>query len=834
MEDAFIAVLPPTGLGRVSGKVAVGWHDNSEWADVTVGYSAEHKGAHGGNSCQRIDVSAVKGDGRIQFVQVLHGISTGHVYRVSVWLRENIPIPIDVAIRQTNAPYQDFASTTVTPGNRWTKATFDWYASVDDPVYLMIRVTQPVTLWVDDASVAQTAPGAASIGNLIPNGSFETGLAGGWGAWALDGGFHDAVPALDSTTAFVGKSSLKVSIPSSEGAEVVVASPPVTIAQPGVYTACIALKVAGAPVPFLLSLENSKVSQNFVVKDQWQRVSITGVLPAGKTRLTLQSFGGSLPTTAVWVDAAELERRSCAPTAYLPANPVEMNLTTVQPGHVFFDRSPAVLDLATAGSIPTGSTVNIVVTDLYGGSYSFPPASPSTKSLTIPPARIHPYGMFKATAVLRDSTGHALSTPVECVYARLPSPREVDPRISFFGVHMPLQAAFFPIAREIGAHWVRLHDASQLTKWAVVQRNPGPFKYYDEQVVAARAAGLQILGMLDGAPEWTTVKPNPSQAFPGHEYWACFYNNPDKPDAPAYWRNYVHAMVSHYKGKIDYWEVWNEPWNVFFPGTPEQYGALLKIACATAKAANADAIILGVDAYRAMPGAYPEFAKRALQASGSAYYDAFSYHDYSPDTLCGSGDNIQLKDGRDFRELQRQYGNGPVKPQWTSEGGVGPGVMSMYGSSNDGTSLMVDQGRMVRFLVGLMAAGSRRFFLYTLYGGDLGAYGVTDIGALEYDRAIRPQLAAYAVLASLVDGAGTPSINNSVPGVCVFRFPPAAGKQVCVLWSYDSQTHRLSYLKDTKVIDVQGNAVPPAKTISIGPIPLYAVKEYSKSCGTHF
>jgi len=160
--------------------------------------------------------------------------------------------------------------------------------------------------------------------------------------------------------------------------------------------------------------------------------------------------------------------------------------------------------------------------------------------------------------------------------------------------------------------------------------------------------------MLDGAPAWTTISPNPSTLN-----FATPYNNPNKPEAPKYWRDYVEAMISHYRGRIDNWEAWNEPWGEFFPGSSKQYANLLKSAYMTSKAANPSATIIEVDAYRYLPNRpdmKPDFAKNVLKASGSAYFDAFSYHDYTPSAVAGPQDNVQLNEARDFRSLQlRSY-----------------------------------------------------------------------------------------------------------------------------------------------------------------------------------
>ncbi len=823
ITSPFVAVKPSTGIGKISGVIAHGWQDNSDWANVRVRYSEERNTVRSHKSCQRIDVQQVLDDGRMHFYQPLNGMSAGQGYRVSIWLRESVDVPIEVAVRQLGAPYQDIACATITPGDGWKMVSFHWYATGDAPLGLYIRVTQPVTLWVADASVKEIVPVAAPEGNLLVNGSFETGLAGGWSVWNSSGRFLDQLATLDRTTAFAGKSSLKMPIlPTLERmTDVELSSPPVEIRHSGAYTASVALKVQNEPTTISVSLKNTKVSQSFVIGNKWQRVSVTGILSPGPTALIVRAIVSPDKEDAIWVDATELHFSSTPTPKYEPAHPVEMNLTSSQPGHVYLDKAAAVLHFATAGTVPPGSRLHVTVTDLYGNIRALPPVLLTKSTVTVPSNGTRRYGMFKATAVVCDANGRTLSASVDCTFACLPKPRNVDPSKSFFGVHMPLLPAYYPIARAIGARWVRLHDASLLTKWAVVQPNQAPIQYFDEPIASCRKAGLAILGTLDGAPAWTTAKPNPSGG-----YMAYFYNNPDGPNGMKQWQQYVTALVAHYKGLIDCWEVWNEPWNLadrFFPGTATDYGALLKSAYLTAKKANPKTTIVGIDTYRPIPSIDPEFTKQALQASGSAYYDVFSYHDYTSDTVADAAHNVQLVEAQDFRSLQKQYGGGPVKPMWTTEGGVGPGVMSMYQPELDGATLLADQARMVLFLVGLMAAGSQRFFLYTFFLHPKGV-GITDLLALEHDRAIRPQLAAWAILASLVDGAGTPKIDNSMQGVSIFHFPVSEGKQVTVFWSHDGKMHRIPCPKKAALLDIQGNQLATAPSFNIGPIPVYAVR----------
>ncbi len=819
----FVQAKPSSGVGKVSGMIAQAWLDNSSWAQVRVIYAEESRNNRSDHSCQRIDVQQVLDDGKVHFYQQLTSITVGQRYQAQVWLRESVAVPIEVTVRQLDAPYRDIAYTTITPGNKWQQAELSWHVNNTDRLGLYIRVAEPVTLWVADASVQQIAPLPASEGNLLVNGSFETGLAAGWIVWNSSTRFADQPISVDRTTAYTGNASLKIRIlPTLERMTVIeLTSPPVEIPQADTYTASVALKSQYGPITVSVSLQGSKVAQSFTVDNQWQRVSITGVLLPGQTAFVVRSVNPADKENTILVDAAELSRRSQPTPAYEPAYPVELNLTTTQPAHVFHGSQAMVLNYAAVGLIPADAKLHLTISDLYDHREALPPLPLTSSNITLPRNITHRYGMYRATAVVFDASGQPISSEVDLCFARLPKPRNIDPTQSFFGVHMPLTAPYFPIARALGIRWVRLHDASLLTKWTVAQPTPSPIRFFDAPITQCRKAGLAILGMLDGAPAWSTSKPNPTT-----DYMAHFYNNPDTPAGKQAWQAYVKAMVGHYKGRIDFWEVWNEPWNLadrFFPGTAEQYGNLLKLTCATAKRANRSATIVGIDTYRPIESVSPDFTKLAIKAAGISSFDVFSYHDYSPDTVADSQNNVQLKQAREFRQILKPFEGPSPKPMWTTEGGVSHGLRSMYLRGQDGATLLADQARMVRFLVGLMAAGSQRFFLYTFFLHPKG-YGSTDSLALEHDRALRPALAAWAVLASMVDGAGTPVTDDSIPGVSIFRFAASQGLQVTVYWSHDGKPHHIPYPKDAALLDIQGNPIDNKSKYELGPIPVYAVR----------
>jgi len=115
----------------------------------------------------------------------------------------------------------------------------------------------------------------------------------------------------------------------------------------------------------------------------------------------------------------------------------------------------------------------------------------------------------------------------------------------------------------------------------------------------------------------------------------------------------------------------------------------------------------------------------------------------------------------------------------------------------------------VRYDVTYMAAGVKNFFLYGIHSDP--AMGQTSCRAIEHDRAIKPVLAARAILAWLVDGVGRPVRSEPVKGVDAYEFPSEHGRTVRVMWSYDGQPHRTTVPRGAEVLDVLGNQVRPIR-----------------------
>jgi hypothetical protein len=139
----------------------------------------------------------------------------------------------------------------------------------------------------------------------------------------------------------------------------------------------------------------------------------------------------------------------------------------------------------------------------------------------------------------------------------------------------------FQMIKEGGIGWIKQHFP-----WEEIEFKKGYFfddkfnksswQKFDEIVELARKNNINIVARLDRTPKWA----NPV--------------NGDPMKIPANLKDYadfVKAFVDHYKGKINYIQVWNEP-NLGYEWTgtvdSKKYVEMLKLAYDAAKSANPD------------------------------------------------------------------------------------------------------------------------------------------------------------------------------------------------------------------------------------------------------
>jgi O-antigen ligase len=120
-------------------------------------------------------------------------------------------------------------------------------------------------------------------------------------------------------------------------------------------------------------------------------------------------------------------------------------------------------------------------------------------------------------------------------------------------------------------------------------RNPGAavnaWEKYDRIVEAYQRYGIEIIARLDSPPVWARRPGDDVEQF--HKGPPA--NNEDYGD-------FVQAVTERYKGKIKYFQIWNEP-NLFgewggYAVNAEEYTALLKVAHDRIKSVDPEAVVI--------------------------------------------------------------------------------------------------------------------------------------------------------------------------------------------------------------------------------------------------
>ncbi|MDY6875419.1 MAG: hypothetical protein SWK90_04340 [Chloroflexota bacterium] len=194
---------------------------------------------------------------------------------------------------------------------------------------------------------------------------------------------------------------------------------------------------------------------------------------------------------------------------------------------------------------------------------------------------------------------------------------------------------------------------------------------YDHIVGLAEQYDLEIIARLSNPPAWTRADGDTR----GH-------NAP--PDDLADWGDYIYAVASRYRGRVRYYQLWNEP-NIYpewgeQPVDPEGYTRLLCEGYRRAKEADPDVVIISgalAPTVSLHPGPGPGtglsdfiFLQRMYDAGAGACFDVLSVNDYM--LWSGPTDhrmqplNINFARPVYIRDIMVANGDA-AKPVWISE-----------------------------------------------------------------------------------------------------------------------------------------------------------------------
>ena len=243
--------------------------------------------------------------------------------------------------------------------------------------------------------------------------------------------------------------------------------------------------------------------------------------------------------------------------------------------------------------------------------------------------------------------------------------QEVEPEKRERALRMISEAGFCWIRQEFPWEDIEIHGKGDFEDRRH-QPHRSAWEKYDNIVELAEKYGLQIIARLSNPPAWSRAA--------GDEM-----GTRAPPDDFDDFGDFVHAVVSRYRGRIKYYQIWNEP-NIYpewgeQPVDPEAYTELLKVAYARAKEADPDCVIItGALAPTVELG--PRnlsdfiFLQRMYDAGARDYFDILSVQGYG--LWSGPGDRRMRPQVVNFsrilyiRDIMVKNGD-EAKPIWISE-----------------------------------------------------------------------------------------------------------------------------------------------------------------------
>jgi hypothetical protein len=305
----------------------------------------------------------------------------------------------------------------------------------------------------------------------------------------------------------------------------------------------------------------------------------------------------------------------------------------------------------------------------------------------------------------------------------------------------------------------RLWDAGVI--WPALEPKKGQwhFEKLDANVTLAEAHNVQILLTLGQSPTWASARPlEPSSYGPGAAA---------EPANIEDWKNYIRTVATRYKGRIRYYEIWNEADLLkYYSGTVDQMVRLAQEAYATIK--EVDPTVKLVSPSGSAHGFPIPWLEQYLIKGGATYADVIGYHFY----VVPGPPEAMVSTIRNVRQTMTNYGISN-KALWNTEAGwAKPKVFS----SDSEASAYVARSYILNW-----AAGIDRFYWYAWDNHTWVTLEMT-----EPDSAtLKPAGIAYAEVQKWIVGAKVLSCDQDAQGTWLAHITRGNDYNGFIVWNPD-------------------------------------------------
>jgi polysaccharide biosynthesis protein PslG len=327
------------------------------------------------------------------------------------------------------------------------------------------------------------------------------------------------------------------------------------------------------------------------------------------------------------------------------------------------------------------------------------------------------------------------------------------------------------------------------TLWSDVEPEEGQWRWsqLDGQLDTMAANHMECWALLYGGVPWDT-KDRPG-GFPSHDLQA--------------WSDYVYQTVKHAKGRVKYWEVWNEPPNGTNDAPASDYGKLMSVTYDAVKAADPQSQV-GM----AAQSVNINYLEQAIKAGAKDHFDYITLHPY--EILGSVNDNwgtesIFMHIVPTLRKmLAAQDPAREEAPVWFTEMG--------YDAGKD--PALQAQALIKAYSMGI-AEGVSVMNWFEGIDGDSGPMGLLDEGGKP-----RP---SYTAMAQMIEHLGTHPhylgwvlLNGRDYGF-VFKTDKQA---VMVAWTPGGVTDHVEFVQEAGIIDPLTAHATESRAVELTPSPI--------------
>lgn len=404
-------------------------------------------------------------------------------------------------------------------------------------------------------------------------------------------------------------------------------------------------------------------------------------------------------------------------------------------------------------------------------------------------------------------------------------------------------AAGYALMRELGMTTIR-----EGWNWKNVEVNKHEYvswmDYFDQKAAEFARMGTVVQAMVTDTPDWASSDP----AYASKTGWdgnslgkytvpkglhaPIFADGTDvykpgvKANADNFYADYLFDMVTRFKGKIRYWQVWNEPdfpagdlhagarsadgQTRYWAGSVQDYVRLLKVS---------HVLVEGLDpaAGVTLGGlGHPSYLAAILEHGGAAYFEVVDFHAYGSDKTTSNG---VLNSDWGFLGRYRA-----MKQVLADQGVTG----KAFACSETGMSAN-HQGEQASYVTKLFASAVALGDLSMVQWAVFTNPGHDNIGLV--DQATLTQKTqgyqAYQVATRQLTGARPDSALKEA-GIQGHRFIRSDGKALYVLWATGANVRLTLPLGSGTVLDKLGKSTAASfdgqsVTLDVSQEPVYVV-----------